>query len=400
MISFTSESMIPQEKLYQNNDNRNSLNIGIPKEVCEFEKRLLLTPEAVAILIEAGHNVLIESGAGESIYYNDISYSEAGAQITDNRQKVWESDIVLKVSSPLYDEIEMMRTGSCLISMLQFSLMADKTIEKMIKKRIIAVSLELIADKKGNHPIINSILEIEGKTSVMIASELLTNLSGGKGILLGGCAGVSPTEIVVIGAGRAGREAARTANALGALVKVFDNDIDHLRDIHNFVSQSIFTSTLHPNVLLKAFVSADVVIGTLRFENGEKHFQINEDIIRTMKKGAIILDLSVDQGGCFETSVCPDSIDGALYENYGITHYCLPNISSRVARTTTIALSNHFLPLLLKMAESQSIVEFIRKDTNFRSGVYIYKGKIVNKVVGEYYNLTWSDIMLFIASFQ
>jgi Alanine dehydrogenase len=235
---------------------------------------------------------------------------------------------------------------------------------------------------------------------VVLASELLTNTNGGKGILLGGCPSVTPTEVLIIGASTAGKEAAKTANALGALVKVFDNNVSLLRDIQTYVSPSTFTSTLHPNVLVNSLKSADIVIGTLRIENDDLKYAITKDMIRNMKRGAIIIDLGIDKGGCFETSVFPESPDDNIYEECGVAHYYILNISSRVARTTSIALSNHCLPLLLKIADSGGIKSYIRKEHSFRNGVYIYNGKIVNKNVGEYFNLPWSDIMLFIAPFQ
>ncbi|MGL4293429.1 MAG: alanine dehydrogenase, partial [Bacteroidales bacterium] len=227
-----------------------------------------------------------------------------------------------------------------------------------------------------------------------------TNEGGGKGILLGGCPGVSPTEIVILGAGRAGSEAARTAVALGALVKVFDNHVDMLRRLQRALGASTFTSTLHPNVLRNTLRSADVVIGALRIEKGEKRFFISADMVREMKSGALIIDLSVDQGGCFETSVYPKNRYEAFFEQYGVLHYCLPNISSRVARTTSISLSNHLLPILQSIADAGTITDFIRENAGFRKGVYFYNGKLVNPTVGEYFGYPWSDIMLFLTSFQ
>ncbi|MDO5570147.1 MAG: alanine dehydrogenase [Bacteroidales bacterium] len=400
LMTFASESIVPQEKLYIKEEKNSFLTIGIPKENGEFERRVPLTPESVKILTSMGHKIFIEKGVGEYVFYSDLAYSEAGALVCEDIAEIWQCDIVIKIAPPSANEVKMMKNKSTFLSFLQLSMFSKEALEKITEKRINAVSLELISDSQNKHSIINSILEIEGKTAIVLAAELLTNTNGGKGILLGGCPGVTPTEIVIIGAGRAGREAARTADALGALVKVFDNNIDLLREIQTFVSPSTFTSTLHPNVLINAFKSADIVIGTLRFENGEKKFIVSEDMIANMKKGALIIDLSIDQGGCFETSVCPDSMKETLYEQCGVIHYCIPNISSRVARTTSIALSNHCLPLLIKIADSGNINDHMRKERNFRNGVYIYNGKIVNKFVGEHFNLPWSDIMLFLAPFQ
>lgn len=400
MLSFTSEALMPAVELCQIQRGGNSMIIGVPKEKGEFEKRLPLTPEAVALLCGEGHRIILERGAGDAIFYSDLSYSEAGAEITDNKAAVWQADIVLKVAPPLPEEIAWMKPRSTLISMLQLSLFKIEAFQLMLERKITAVAYELIADKHGENPIMNSILEIEGRTAIIVAADLLTNLKNGKGVLLGSCAGVSPTEVVIIGAGRAGLEAARTASALGALVKIFDNDIDLLREVQHVLGQSTFTSTLHPAVLKNALRSADVIIGVLRFENGEKRFAVSEDMVKLMKRGAIVLDLSVDNGGCFETSICPGSIGDALFEEYGVLHYCEPNISSRVARTTSFALSNHFVPLLFDIAEFGSIVDFIRNRDSVRNGVYLYAGKPVNGVVGDHFGMQWSDLMLFLTSFQ
>lgn len=398
--SLTTESFLPEEKLYCQKDKKNSLFIGIPKENCDFERRLALTPEAIAILCAQGHHVIVESGAGDPIHYPDTAFSESGAEITNQPSKVWEADIVLKVAPPKPAEVSLMRPRSTLLSLLQLSLLLPETLEIMAERRINAVAYEFITDEQGSHPVINQIREIEGRTAVVIAADLLTHESSGKGILLGGCAGVSPTEVVILGAGRAGSEAARTANALGALVKVFDNRIESLRNLQRTLGPAIFTSTLHPKVLRNSLHSADVVIGTLRIENGEKTYFVSTDMVLEMKKGALIIDLSVDQGGCFETSMCPHTMKEVFYEKHGVYHYCLPNISSRVARTTTISLSNHILPIIEHIAESGSINDFIRENPCFRSGVYFYNGKLVNPTIGEHFSLSWSDIMLFLTSFQ
>lgn len=398
--TFGAEAMIPEEKRCMLKERGNSLWIGIPREIREFEKRLALTPEAVAILCDQGHHVVLESGAGESIHYPDRVYSDAGAEIAADPIRVWECDIVIKVSSPTPQEVGMMKSRATLISLIQLSLFSAETLNVMGERRINAVAYEFITDIQGGHPIINQIREIEGRTAIVLAADLLTNERGGKGILLGGCAGVSPTEVVILGAGRAGSEAARTAASLGALVKVFDNHVDALRNLQRALGASTFTSTLHPHVLLNALRSADVVIGALRIERGEKHFFVSGDMVRQMKAGALIVDLSVDQGGCFETSVCPKTPYEVFFEQHGVLHYCLPNISSRVARTTTISLSNHLLPMLQDIAEAGNMNDYLRENSCFRSGVYFYNGKLVNPTIGEYFDYPWSDIMLFLTSFQ
>lgn len=400
LSSFTTESFLPEEKRCCLKEKYNSLLIGIPCETGDFEKRLPLTPEAIAILCDQGHHVIVETGAGEAIHYPDHLFSEAGAEITDIPARVWECDIVIKMAIPLPAQVAMMKSRATLISLLQLSLFSPETLTLMADRRINAVAYDFITDQHGNCPIINQIREIEGRTAVVLAADLLTNENGGKGILLGGCAGVSPTEVVILGAGRAGSEAARTAIALGALVKVFDRQVESLRAVQHTLGTSTFTSTFHPKVLQNALRSADVVIGALRIEKGEKHFFVSADMIRQMKPGALIIDLSVDQGGCFETSICPVNQYEVFFEQHGVLHYCFPNISSRVARTTTISLSNHVLPILQEIADAGSIIDYIRENAHFRNGVYFYNGKLVNPTVGEHFDYPWSDIMLFLTSFQ
>jgi Alanine dehydrogenase len=281
--SLTAESRYPQEKLEISHVSRNPLQIGMPKENRVFEKRLALTPEAVAILVAHGHHVIVETGAGETIQYSDHDYSEAGAEIA-NHERVWACEVVIKIASPVVEEVALMRPNSILLSFLQLKLLSSECLNCIAEKHIYAIAYDFITDDLGNLPIKNQIREIEGRAAVMIAANLLTSELGGKGILLGSCAGVSPTEVVIIGASRDGIEAARAAKALGALVKVFDNRIEALRNLQRQLGCDTFTSTMHPNVLRNSLRTADVVIGTWRVEKDEKPSLITSDLIMTMKK--------------------------------------------------------------------------------------------------------------------
>jgi alanine dehydrogenase len=311
---------------------------GIPKENPDVETRLALTPEGVAIVTEEGHSVYVQRGAGEPMSYSDLQYSEAGAYMVDDASEVFGADIVLKIAPPTLEELNLMHDRSSILSMLQLSNLSAESIKLMMKKKINAIAFELIKDEQKAFPVVSSISEIEGNTAIAVAAELMSNDRGGKGILLGGIAGITPTEVVILGAGIAGSVAARTALALGAQVKVFDHDINKLRKIQHYLGQQVFTSVIHPAIIFKALASADAVIGNLRYINGSERFMVSEDLVKTMKPGAIIIDLSVDQGGCFETSECR-TIKNPFYEKHGIIHYCVPNISARVARTSSMALS-------------------------------------------------------------
>ena len=390
---------IPQELLKKLSKAGNRLLIGIPCERVEGERRLALTPEAVDMLTGRGHRVLVEAGAGLGINYSDNHYAEAGAEIVATPAEVYQADIILKILPPLTAEVMMMKPRTTLFSTVQFNNFPHEAFELMMAKRITAIAYELLADDRQRCPVLNVISEIEGTASITIASELLSNTQGGKGILLGGIPGVSPTEVVIIGAGNTGTVATRAAMALGASVKVFDDDINKLRTIQQVLGQGLFTSTFHPNVLQNAFRSADVVIGAMRYINTRHRYIIAEDMIRIMKRGALVIDLRVNQGGCFETTCCLSPSDPAVFEQYGVLHYCRQNISNRVARTTSMALSNIFVPMLFQLGEAGAVPGMVKSDPGFKNGVYMYCGKPVNNYVSNRFGLSSNNIDLYLSAF-
>lgn len=391
-------SLFPEECLLREIASQARLSIGIPKENVEMETRLALTPEGVAIVTEEGHSVYVQRGAGEPMSYSDLQYSEAGAFLVDDASEVFGADMVLKIAPPTIGELNLMQNRSTIFSMLQLSNLSSDCIKLIMKKKMNAIAYELIKDEQKTFPVVSSVSEIEGNTAIAVAAELMSNERGGKGLLLGGVAGITPTEILILGAGIAGSVAARTALALGAQVKIFDHDINKLRKIQHYLGQQVFTSVIHPTVLFKALASADAVIGNLRYINGSERFMVSEDLVKTMKAGAIIIDMSVDQGGCFETSECR-TLRRPVFEKHGIIHYCVPNISARVARTTSMALSNIFAPILLKIGHSGSINSAISESAGFRHGAYIYGGILVNRLIGNYYGIASNDISLLLAGY-
>lgn len=391
-------SLFPEESLLREVTHQHRLNIGLPRENPETETRLALTPEGVAIVVEEGHRVIVQRGAGLPMSYTDLQYSEAGAMVVDAASDVYNADLVLKIAPPTIEEMHLMHPRATIFSMLQLSNLSSDCIRFMMKKKINAIAYELIKDEQKAFPVVSSVSEIEGATAISLAAELMSNERGGKGLLLGGVAGVSPTEVLILGAGITGTVAARSALALGAQVKIFDHDINKLRKIQHYLGQQVFTSVIHPNVLIKALASADAVIGNLRYINGSERFMVSEELIKTMKQGAIIIDLSVDQGGCFETSECR-TLKEPIYEKFGIVHYCVPNLSARVARTTSMALSNIFAPMLLKIGNSGSVKHAIIESSGFRNGAYIYSGVLVNRLIGTYYGIQANDIGLLLAGY-
>ncbi|MDD4631722.1 MAG: alanine dehydrogenase [Proteiniphilum sp.] len=395
--SLKSTSFIVRELMLKAEKQKVSLVIGIPAESQAEERRVPLTPETVSLLVSAGYRVLFEAGAGLSINYSDSYYAESGAEIVETAREVFQADLILKILPPTFGEVQMMRQRTTVFSFLYLHKFTKPLLELMSEKKINALAYELIYDETGVSPFVTSISEIEGASSITLAAELLSNAHGGKGILLGGIPGISPTEVVIIGAGVAGTMAARAALALGAVVKVFDDDILKLRNIRHELGSPLFTSTLQPNVLRNVFRSADVVIGAMQYINKTHFYRISEDLVREMKRGSLIIDLRMAQGGCFETTMeacLPDH--PAIFEKQGVLHFCEMSLSARVARTASISLSNIFVSLFTGMGDCGGVAHFARFDRGFASGFYMYAGKMVNSYVANHFNFPVADIGLFL----
>lgn len=396
--SFGSTGFLPQEEMLEIGKKKQKLVIGIPKENKVYESRVGLTPEAVEILVNAGHEIVIEKGAGIAANYSDTDYSECGGQIADDRVDVYKCDIILKIAPPTLDEIELFKQNQILFSSLHFPSQNEEYIRKLMQKKVTAISFEGLKDENNCYPVIRSMSEIAGTSSILIAAEYLSNVNSGKGVLLGGITGITPTEVVILGAGTAAEYAARAAMGLGAFIKVFDFSIANLKRMQANLNGRLFTSVFHPRVMEKHLKSADVVIGAVHLGQKGPQFLITEDMVRGMKKGAVIVDLSIDQGGCVETSVCMNHTN-PVYTKFGVVHYCVPNIASRVARTASIALSNVFNPMLLSIAESGGVQKQLKSDVGMRHGVYIYNGILTNERIGNYFGIPSKDIELLMAVF-
>lgn len=386
-------ALLPKEDLLEIRRKKGKLFIGIPKETSFQERRVALVPEAVNLLVANGHQVYIESKAGEGAHFTDNEYSEAGAQIIHDRKTIYQSDIILKVAPPSEEEIALMPGNQTFISALQLATQPKEILKQLSSKKITAIAWDYIRDEEGLFSIVRTMSEIAGTTSVLIAGELLCSFSVGKGLMLGGIAGVQPTEIVVLGAGTVGEFATRAALGLGASVKIFDNSLSKLRRLQNDLGQRVFTSILQPKVLAKAVRRADVVIGALRSTVGRTPCVVNEEMLLQMKPGSVVIDVSIDQGGCFETSRITNHSE-PTFVKHGVTHYCVPNIASRVSRTASFALSNTLSPLLLEMGECGGVAELIRSHAGFRNGVYMFRGILTNEVLGKVFELQYKDIRL------
>lgn len=392
---FKEGGLLPQEEMLAIKKKKGALYIGIPKETSFQEKRVALAPEAVSLLVANGHRVKIETKSGDLSNFQDHEYSEAGAEICMSKNEIFECDIILKIAPPTEEEVDMMKGNQTLISALQLSSQPKKILQKLMQKKITAAAWDYIQDEDGIFPVVRSMGEIAGTTSILIAGELLSSYNNGKGIMLGGIAGVQPTEVVILGAGTVAEYATKAALGLGASVKVFDSSLSHLRRLQNNIGQRINTSVLQPKVLAKAIKRADVVIGAVRASLGRTPCIVTEEMVKSMKSGSVIVDISIDQGGCFETSKITNH-DRPTYSKFGITHYCVPNIASRVPRTASFALSNIFTPLLLEMGNNGGCTHLIKNDPGFRSGVYMYKGTLTSEVLGEIFDLKYKDIELLI----
>lgn len=398
-IDLRKEGLLPQEEMLEVATISHEMVIGVPKEDPEKESRVPLTPEAVEILTGHGHHVIIESGAGSAANYPDDQYSESGAQITDNRSDVLQSEIILMINPPDVKDIAMMKERATLISSFQVKTNMDKDyIEKLIQKRITAISLERIRDEHNCFPIIRSMSGIAGNTAVLIAGEYLSNVRGGKGVMLGGITGITPTEVVILGAGTAAEFAVRAALGMGAFVKVFDESVQRLRRLQSAVGSNIPTSIFHPKVIEKALKSADVVIGAVRNDEEDPTFFITEEMVMGMKKGSVIIDISIDSGGCVATSELRTQ-KNPVFTKHGVIHYCVPNIPSTVARTASIATSNVVSPMLKKLGRHGGMTQHLKEDDGLRNGVYIYNGILTNEIISHRFGIPFKDINLLMAAF-
>lgn len=394
LTPFTKQQLLPQEEKLEVGRQRSELFIGIPKETSYQERRICLTPDAVNSLTAHGHRVMIEAGAGMSSSYTDRDYSEAGAEITQDTKKVLSCPVILKVEPPTTKEIEMMNTNTLIISAIQLKTQKKEYFEALAKKKITALAFEFIKDEDGSYPAVKSLSEIAGTASVLIAAELMINQKIGKGLLLGNITGVPPTEVVIIGAGTVAEFAAKTALGLGASIKVFDNSITKLRRLQNNISQRIFTSTIQEKSLLKALMRCDVAIGAMRGKD-RTPIIVTETMVEHMKKGAVIIDVCIDTGGCFETSEITTHEKPTFVKN-NVIHYCVPNIPSRYSKTASISISNIISPFLLQMAEDGGIESSIRCNPGLKHGTYCYHGRLTSKSIADWFNLSYTDINLIV----
>lgn len=391
---FSKEELMPLEETLEVAKKGGKFRIGVPKETHYQERRVCLTPDTVEVLVAQGHDVMIESNAGIGADYTDNQYSEAGAKIVYDTKEVFAQSVILKVEPPSDEELELLKPNTILLSAVQPGTRSQEYFKKLASKKITAIGYEYLEDKHGQMPMVRLMSEIAGTTSILIASELLSTSHGGNGVMLGGISGVRSAEVVIIGSGAVGEYATRAALGLGASVRVFDNSLTRLRRLQNDIGRQLSTSTLDPKELKKALRRCDVAIGALRGKS-RAPIVVTEDMVQTMKPGAVIIDVSIDCGGCFETSEITTH-EAPTVIKHDVIHYGVTNITSRYARTASKALSNFFLSYLLDIAENGGLENFINIDSGFRKGVYVYKGRHTNQQLAQWFDLDYRDLNLLI----
>lgn len=374
-----------------------SLSIAIPREVAFQENRIALTPDAVGVLVNNGHSVAVETGAGNGAHFTDKDYAEAGAIILHDKKEVFRNDMIVK-SAPVSDEeLPMLSVGQTIISPIHLPVLKTHILERMMEKRITALSFENLKDESGHNPIVRSMSEIAGSSVMLIAGQYLSSANNGKGMLLGGISGIPPTKVIIIGAGIVGEYAARTALAMGASVKVFDNNIYKLKRLQNNIGVRLWTSVLEPKILAKQLKSCDVAVGALTSHTGRTPVVVTEEMVSQMRPGSVIVDVSIDRGGCFETAEVT-SHDHPVITKYGVIHYGVPNIPSGFARTASQAISNVLMPLLMTIGDEGGLEKLVWHQLNIRNGIYLFKGSLTNFHLSQRFNLKYTDLNLLIAS--
>ncbi len=392
--SFTYETL---EETLDIKPRGEELFIGIPKENSFNENRIALTPEAVGVMVANGHRVVVETKAGDGASYNDKDYSDAGAKIAHDKKEVFESDILVKSAPVSESDCELLKPNHTIISPIHLAVMKREILQKMMEKKITALSFENLKDDTGHNPIVRSMSEIAGSAVMLIAGQYLSNANNGKGVLVGGISGIPPTKVIIIGAGIVGEYAARTALAMGASVKIFDNSIYRLKRLQNNIGGRLWTSVIEPKILSKQLKTCDVAVGALSSAGGRTPIVVTEEMVSNMRPGTVIVDVSIDHGGCFETSDVTTH-EKPVFTKYDVIHYCVPNIPSGFARTASQAISNVLMPLLLETADDGGIDNVVWYKINIRSGIYLFKGSLTNIYLSERFDLKYTDLNLLIAS--
>ncbi len=367
------------------------MNFGIVKEDPRHERRLALTPAGVQALVKNGHHVYIENEAGGASHFSDEQYEKVGAKIVYTSDEVFgRSDILLKISPPNDNDCERLIETQTLFSFLHLPIAKTSTLKTLLQKKVCTIGYELIEDRHGDLAILQVMSEIAGQMITQIAARFLESSNNGRGIVLGGITGIPPATVVILGAGTVGAAAARMALGAGAEVIVLDKDLSSLRRLENRFNYRIVTGLTTEYNIRKALQFADVVVGAVLMKGERAPHLITEEMIKQMKQGSIVLDISIDQGGCFETSR-PTTLENPTYILHDVIHYCVPNIPANVSRTATYGMTNALLPYLLEIS-SKGIAPALHENTGLARGVCTYNGVCTNAGIARRFEMDAYEI--------
>lgn len=386
------------EKRLAVHEQQRSLRIGVPREVSNEERRVALTPAGVGTLVAAGHEVFVQTEAGELAHFRDDAYAEEGGELVENAADLYgKSNLIVKVGPPAGDELGYLQEKQILISALHLGGTTPDILKRLMELGVTGIGFEFMRDSDGTLPIVRMMHEIMGSLAVQIAARYLESNEGGKGVMLGGISGVPPSTIVILGAGVVGEWAARTALGFGAHVIVLDTDLGALRSLEHYLDRRITTAMASAQYMRRAVRSADVVIGAMMSDGQRSPVVITEDMVAEMRPGSVIVDSVMDQGGCIETSR-PTSHSEPTFREHDVIHYCVPNMPSNAARTATYALTNVLVPYLLKIGECGTVNEALWNNVGLRNGTYVYRRHLTKKSLATMFGMRHRDIELLIAS--
>jgi alanine dehydrogenase len=367
------------------------MNIGLVREKKEKERRVALNPRGVGRLIRLGHRIFFEKGIGLESRFSDQEYIDMGAEIVYRQNELFgRSDIILKVSPPTKEECLQMRKNQILMSFIHMAVTPPEIFKTLLEKRITAIGYEIMEADDESLPVLISISELAGKMAIHQAAHYLENESGGRGILLGSAPGLSPAVVVILGAGVAGTNAAQTASNLGAQVILLDTSLERLRKVRKELGCSIMTGIAHSQNIERFVKIADVLIGAVHVPGIKAPYLVPKELVESMKPGSAIVDLSIDQGGCIETSR-PTTISNPTFKYKDIVHYCVPNLTSNIPRTASHALTIVTLPYVQEIA-NKGIKEALQANSTLRRGVYTYEGKCTKEVIAHLFKVECFDI--------
>src|SRR5579863_2507193 len=362
--------------------------IGVPKEIKDQESRVGVTPAGVKALSESGHTVLVETQAGAQSSFTDEEYTHAGGQVLSDAAKVWaDAEVVVKVKEPIESEYRHFREGLVLFTYLHLAPLPELT-NRLLESKVIGIAYETVRDRAGTLPLLTPMSEVAGRMSVQVGAAYLEKDHGGRGILLGGVPGVAPANVTIIGGGIVGTNAAKIALGFGAKVTLVDVNLNRLRDLDDIFSGRLYTLASNSYNLARATQEADLVIGGVLIPGATAPKLVTRAMVSKMKKGSVIVDVAIDQGGCVETAR-PTSHSNPSYTVDGVVHYCVTNMPGAVPHTSTLALTNSTFPYLLRIA-NLGTREALRQDGGFAEGLNTWMGTLTHRGVAESQKKAWT----------